>query len=74
MPSVSHSRFFRESLALLSTGIGLLGECLGLLFLVGAVTGHGSTEGNILVTTLGLSLLAVSSAFLVVGTVNFRRM
>jgi hypothetical protein len=74
MTAVSRSRFFRGTLAFLLLSAGLFGECLGVLLLVGAVTGHGSPGASILLAVLSFLLLTMSCAFLIAGIINLRRL
>jgi hypothetical protein len=74
MVSFSRPRFFRGLLALLSIGAALCVGWVAVSLLVEVVTGHGSPGGKILSTALGLSLLTLSSVFLFVGVINWRRL
>jgi hypothetical protein len=74
MVLLSRSRFFRGLLALLFIGATLCVGWVAVSLLIEVVTGHGSPEGKILSTALGLSLLTLSSVFLFVGIINWRRL
>jgi hypothetical protein len=66
--SGTRSPSFRGFLVFLFIGAALLGG-LAVSLLVEAATGHGSFAGNILITGLGLMLLAVSAVVLIFGTI-----
>ncbi len=71
MASVSRSRFFRGFLVFVFIGAVLVGG-LAVSLLVEAAIGRGSFAGSILITGLGLILLALSAVVLIVGIVYWR--
>jgi hypothetical protein len=67
MISVFRSGFFRGVIVLMFASGALIVGGYGVLLLVEAFNGHGSSAGNVLLFALGLLLLFLSVAAIVVG-------
>ena len=72
MAFIFHSRFFRGFIVFLFAGTALFVGWLALSLFVEAVTGHGSSAGNILRIGLGLMLLVSLPAVLTFGIIYWR--
>lgn len=72
MGSVFRSRSFRGFIAFLFAGVALVIGWIAVWLLYDAVTGNGSSAGNILRIAIGLPLLVLSPAAFIFGIIYWK--